>query len=105
VILKDNNMLIEVKAKLRLGDTLVPLIFMSDRTCLSNFAGDNKQWAEYMTIRNQSSKIPHILSVHTVVMFALLPIPIKNHNTPQKQLDEKSETNAEVLHEVLRRVL
>jgi len=33
-------MLIEVKATLRLGDTLVPLIFMSDRIHLLNFAGD-----------------------------------------------------------------
>jgi len=39
-----NNVLIEVKATLRLGDILVPLIFMSDRTHLSNFAGDKKEW-------------------------------------------------------------
>jgi len=34
--------LIEVKATLRLGDTLVPLIFRSDRTHLSNIAGEKK---------------------------------------------------------------
>jgi len=37
-------MLIDVKSTLRVGDTLVPLIFMSDGTHLSNFAGDNKVW-------------------------------------------------------------
>jgi len=38
-------------------------------------------------------------------MVALLPIPIKNHNIPQKQLDEQQQTYREVLNEVLRRVL
>jgi len=44
-ILEDNNVLIEVKATLRRGDTVVPLIFMSDRTHLLNFAGDKKEWS------------------------------------------------------------
>jgi len=38
-------------------------------------------------------------------MIALLPIPIKNRNIPQKRLDEQRQTNREVLNEVLRRVL
>jgi len=97
--------LIKVKATLRLGDTLVPLIFMSDGTHLSNFAGDKKEWPVYMTIGNLSSKICQMPSTHTVVMVALLPIPIKNHNIPQKRLDEQRQTNREVLNEVLRQVL
>jgi len=92
-------------ATLRLGDTLVPLIFMSDTTHLSNFAGDKKEWPVYMTIGNLSSKIHQMPSTYTVVMVALLPIPIKNRNIPQKQLDEQRQTNREVLNEVLRRVL
>jgi len=32
-------MLIDVKSTLRVGDTLVPLIFMSNETHLSNFTG------------------------------------------------------------------
>jgi hypothetical protein len=98
-------MLIEVKATLRLGDTLVPLIFMSDGTHLSNFAGHKKEWPVYMTIGNQSSKIRQTPSAHSVVMVALLPIPIKNRNIPQKWLDEQRQTSREVLNEVLRRVL
>jgi hypothetical protein len=43
-------MLIEGKATLRLGDTLVPLIFMSDGTHLSNVAGDKKEWPVCMTM-------------------------------------------------------
>jgi len=37
-------------------------------------------------------------------MVALLPIPIKNGNIPQKQLDEQWQTNREVLNKVLRRL-
>jgi hypothetical protein len=49
--------LIEVKATLRLGDTLVPMNFMFDGTHLSNFARDMTEWPVYMTICNQSSKM------------------------------------------------
>ena len=86
-------MLIEVKAILRLGDILVLLIFMSDGRRLLNFAGDKKEWPVYMTIGNQSLKICQMPSAHSIVMVALWPILIKNRNTPQKQLDEKRQTN------------
>jgi len=78
---------------------------MSDRTHLSNFAGDKKEWPVYMTICNLSSKICQRPSMHSVVMVALLPIPIKNRNIPQKQVDEQRQKNWEVLNEVLRRLL
>jgi len=58
-----------------------------------------------MTFSNLSLKIRQMLSRHTIVMVALLPNPIKNRNIPQKRLDEKRQTNREVLNEVLRRVL
>ena len=98
-------MQIEVRATLRQGDTLVPLSFMSDRTYVINFAGKKKEWPVYMTIGNLSSKIRQMPSMHTVVMVALLPIPIKNRNIPQKRLDEQRQINREVLNEVLRQVL
>jgi len=87
------------------GDTLVPFIIMSHGTHLSNFAGDKKQSPVYMTIGNLSSKIRQTPSTHSVVMVALLPIPIKNRNIPQKWLDQQQETNQEVLNKVLRQVL
>jgi hypothetical protein len=62
---------------------------MSDGTHLSNFAGDKQEWPVYMTIGNLSSKIHETPTTHSVVMVALLPIPIKNCNIPQKQLDEE----------------
>jgi hypothetical protein len=87
------------------GDTLVPLIFISDGTHLSNFAGDKKEYPVYMTIGNLSSTIRQMPSTHSVVLVALLPIPIKNRNIPQKRLDKKRQTNREVLNEALRRLL
>jgi len=87
------------------GDTLVSLIFMSDGTHLSNFAGDKKEWPVYMTNGHLSSKIRQMPSTHSVVMVPLLPILIKNRNISQKRLDEQRQTNREVLNEVLWRVL
>jgi hypothetical protein len=44
-------------------------------------------------------------SAHTILIVALLPIPIKNCNIHQKRLDEQRQTKREVLNEVQRRVL
>jgi len=78
---------------------------MSEGTHLSNFAGDKREWPVYMTIGNLSWKIHQMPSMHSVVMVALLPIPIKNRNIPQKRLDEQRQTKREVLNEVLRPLL
>jgi hypothetical protein len=55
-----------------------------------------------MTIGNLSSKIHQMPSTHSVVMVALLPIPMKNRNICQKRQDEERQTHREVLNEVLR---
>jgi len=78
---------------------------MYDGTHLSNFVGDKNEWPVYMSIGNQSSKIRQMPSTHSVVMVALLPIPIKNHNVPPERLDEQWQTNREVLNEVPRRLI
>jgi hypothetical protein len=90
---------------LRLGDTLVPLIFMSDGMHLSNFAGNKTYWPVYMTIGNLASKLRQLHSTLSVVMVPLLPIPINNRNIPWERHDEQRLSNGEVLKEVLRRVL
>ena len=64
-------MLMDIKSTLRVVDTLDPLIFMSDRTHLSNYAGDLKEWLVYMTIGNLSSKIRQMPTTHSVIMVAL----------------------------------
>jgi len=95
----------DVKSTLRVGDGLVPLMFMSDGMHLSNFAGDKKEWLIYSTTGNLSSNLRRMPSTHSGVMVALLPIPIMTCNIPQERLDEQRQTNREVLNKVLRRVL
>jgi len=90
---------------LRVGETLVPLIVTSNGTHPSNFAGDMKEWPVSITIGNLSSKIRQMPSTHSLIMVALLLIPIKNCNMPQKQLHEQRQPNREVRNEVLWQVL
>ena len=100
-----NNVPIDVKTMLRVGDTLLPKMFMSNGTHLSNYAGDKKAWPVYLTIGNVSSKICQMPSMHSVVMVTFQRIPIKNCPIRQKRLDEQRHTEREVLNEVLHRVL
>jgi len=88
-----DDVLTDITSMLRVGDTVVPLISMSDGKHLSNFAADKQEWPVYMTIGNQSLKLRQMPSMHSVVVVALLPIPIKNRNIPQKRLDEQCQTN------------
>jgi len=97
-------MVMDPESMLRVGNMLVPLIFMPDRTDLSTFAGDKKELPVYMTFGNVSSKIRQMHSMHSVAMVALLPIRMKNHTILQKRLDEHQQTYQEVLNEVLRQV-
>jgi len=71
-----------------MGETL-PLIVMSDVIHLSSFAGNKEEWPVYMKIGNLSSKMRQMPSKHSVVMVALLPIPIKNRNILRERLDEQ----------------
>jgi len=100
-----DDMLTDLKSTLRVGDTLVRLIFMSDGTHHSNFAGMQKEWSVYMTNGNISSKICQMDSTHSVVMVALPRIPINNGNIHQKRHHEQRHKNREVLNEVLLRIL
>jgi hypothetical protein len=90
---------------LRVGDTLVPLILRSDRTQLTNFAGEKKVWPVYVTFGNVSLKLCQMPTTHSVVMVALLPIPIKYCNFPQMWLDEQQQTNRVLLYNVLQCIL
>jgi len=101
----DDDVLTDVKSTLNVGYTLVPLSFISDRTHLTNFAGDKKQWHLYVMIGNLLFKVRQMPATHSVVMVALLPILIKTCNILQKRLDEQRKTNQQVLNEVLWRVL
>ena len=54
-------MLLNIKSTLRVGDTLVPFIVMSQGTNLSNLAGKTIVWPVYMTIGNLSSQICQLI--------------------------------------------
>jgi len=75
---ESDDVQISDKSTLRVSDTLVSLMSLSDRTHLVNCAGKQKEWPEYMAIGNLSLKICQMPSMHSVVMVALLPIAIKN---------------------------
>jgi len=83
-----DHVLTNVKLTLRVGDTLVPSRFRSDRTHLSNYAGDKPVSLVCMTIRNPASKLRKIPTTHSIRRVALLPIPIPNRNMPQKRLHQ-----------------
>jgi hypothetical protein len=90
---------------LRVGDTLVPMIFMSDGTHLSIVTCHKPEWSVYLKVGNLSAKIRQILSMDGTVMVTFQPRPIKNCNSSQKQLDEKRQTKREVLNTVLQCIL
>jgi len=54
-----------------------------------------------MTIGIVSSKICQIPSMHSIVMVPLMNIAIKNHNIPQKRLDEQQQIHWEALNMIL----
>jgi len=87
------------------GDTLDPLMFMSDGTHLLNSAGTKTEWPEYMKSGNWSLKIRQMPSAQSVMMVALMQIPIKNRDIPQKRLEKQWQTIRVVLNEVLQWVL
>jgi hypothetical protein len=86
-------MVIDVKSVFIEVNILDSMIFMFDRTQLSNFAGNKKQCPVNMSIGNQSSKICQIPLTCTVVMVTLLPIPIRNSNIPLQQVDEQRQAH------------
>jgi len=98
-------MLINIQSTLRVGNTLVTMIFMSTRAHLSNFACNKTEWPLYLTIGNLSSKIRQMTSMDSIIIVALLPISIKNCSIPQKQQEEQWETNWEALKHIVLWVL
>jgi len=57
---------------------MVPLLFASDKTHLTNFSRDKAAWPVYMSIGNISKSFRRQGSKRAWVRVALLPIPPKN---------------------------
>jgi len=96
---------VRVKSSLPVGDTVVPIIFMSDATHLTNFCGDKKAWPVYMTIGNLSAKARMQHTMHGVLLLALLPIPVKMREVPAKIRNAQREHNRSVVQNVLKHVM
>jgi len=60
------------------GGTVVPILFASDKTHLTNFSGDKASWPVYMSIGNISKDFRRQGSKRVWVLVAVLPIPQKN---------------------------
>jgi hypothetical protein len=78
---------------LRLDNTLVLLMLMSEGTHLLNFAVDKKYCSAYMTNGNLSSNIRQMPSLYSITMIAVVPIPIWTSVNPPKWLHEQGQTN------------
>jgi len=93
------------KTRLPVGQTVVPIIFMSDGTHLTNFCGDKKAWPVYMTIGNLSAAARMKHTMHGVLLVALLPIPVKMRDIPLKKRNAQRERNRMVSQHVLQHVM
>jgi hypothetical protein len=83
----------------------VPLIFLSDATHLTNFAGDGKAWPVYMTIGNLLAAVRNAPSTQSVLLVALLPVPIKLRDISKARREFQREHNRLVHQYVLRHLL
>ena len=78
---------------------------MSDATHLTNFSGDKKAWPVYMTVGNLSASARMAPAMHSVLLVALLPIPIKMRDISASLYNAQKEHNRMVLQYVLRHFL
>jgi hypothetical protein len=89
------------QANVPVGETIVPLIFLSDSTHLTNFAGDKKAWPVYMTIGNIHSTVRMKPTMHSVVLVALLPQPLKARDVPLSHKNKQKKHNRLIQQTVL----
>ncbi|KAF8427093.1 hypothetical protein BGX38DRAFT_1106329 [Terfezia claveryi] len=60
--------------------SLVPVLFKSDQTCLTNFSGDKKLWPLFMSIGNILSEICNKPSSQAWILIGLFPVSPKRNN-------------------------
>ncbi|KAF8533694.1 hypothetical protein BDD12DRAFT_759600, partial [Trichophaea hybrida] len=89
---------------LPISDMLVPIIFMSDATHLTNLSGDKKAWPMYMTIGNLSAAAWMKHTMHSVLMVTLLPIAIKMRDVHLERRNAQWKHNRMVPQHVLQHV-
>src|SRR5215208_3139817 len=83
------------------GGTIVPVIFASDETHLTNFSSDKKVWLIYMTLGNLPSAMRNAPTSEAMYLVALLPILPKKKKLKQRQKDRIQKILQECLHDML----
>ena len=92
--------------ELPVGSTLVPVLFASDATHLTNFSGNGKVWLIYMSISNIKASIRNKPSYQAWIPIALLPNGPKCTKKVPVWLKEKQEQESfQVLQNLLEFIL
>ena len=79
--------------------TIIPLIFGSSSTQLTNFFGDKKVWPLYLTIRNLPARIRNSSDSLSIIPIALLLV------FPPRKDDKTQERYYYGIQDVLQRIL
>jgi len=82
------------------GATIVPVIYSSDKTHLTNVSGDQHAWPLYLTIGNIRNNIHHTSKKHTRILIGLMP----HHLQGAKNTDEASHSTVRTVLTPLRNV-
>lgn len=91
---------------LPVGSTLIPVLFASDQTHLTNFSGDKKLWPWYISLGNIKAEIRNKPNFHAWIPLALLPVPPKRvTKLPGHSTDEQEKESTQIFHEVISDVL
>ena len=92
--------------ELPVGSTLVPVLFASDATYLTNFSGDGKVWPIYISICNIKASIRNKPSHQAWIPIALLPNGPKHTKKVPGWPEEKQEQESlQVLQNLLEFIL
>jgi hypothetical protein len=67
----------ETQEQLPDGATIVPVIFASDKTHLTNFSGDKSAWPLYMSIGNIQKDVRRAASKRAWILVGFIPVPPK----------------------------
>jgi hypothetical protein len=67
----------ETQERLPDGATVVPMMFASDKTHLTNFSGDKSAWPIYMTVGNIHKEVRRTSSRRAWILVGFIPVPPK----------------------------
>ncbi|RPA70648.1 hypothetical protein BJ508DRAFT_219111, partial [Ascobolus immersus RN42] len=91
--------------QVRAGFFVIPIIFGSDETHLTNYSGDKAIWPLYISIGNLPSDIRNAPTSLGWELAALLPIPPKHAGGPQKVIDAANKDFAAGIQSALAIIL